>query len=1380
MNKTIPILAVLLCVSAAAAAPAEGLNSLSRVFSLGHGLADSDGDGLADSFAFRIVIPDRPTAEEAAAAADIAGRANLESLAADFDLVVPESRFLRDKKAGAVILIGSRLRSIKDLVLKDKDLASLGAGEGVVACFRQPGLEGLALLAGSDEALLKTARAFFLRWPYFWEIWGREDGSTYMTLESDLGRFLESEKFQPAAVTVRRARYEFPSRETPHEPLKRLLFQTGQIKDLEVEIVPAAGDSAARMVQALTALAGDRARGRRTETLSYPGCGRLTFVVRGERESPSAALPRSGFPKRMLTPGYKPAAKPEAKGKEFDLLTLFSPKGLLADTDQDGLPDNVDTSLVISGESVPASLADLAVRLTMSSAGASFPLVFLDKEIENPKSLAAPVLIGDNSLSRELQKTGRLKPALLNSGQGRAEIVPAAFHKSSALALSASDPAGLESLLRYLGRTFPYLAEYGKGNSQLADVLSDMEKFLAGERGAAEAYFYGRLKKLGSELKGKDLERVQAELILPGENPGFVKEAEALIRSELKPRELVLNSASARAGKVVFEKSREFTWEADDALALLAENLKKLNPLPKSVVIEAGLSESPDERRLLKARFERAAAELGVPRVEVKVRSAYKQGFFWLMEDVLPELQGRRPDRVLIRWAKETDDTSRMKRFYSEPARWLQELYPVDELLAKALSLPLDRVEFEAADGTGPAYKVTAFDSQGTPLLEREFSPRLREMPYLPAIPEWGTVKVSTGWLKLAADGRTAIDTLLECDLEKFWNFYRADVLAPVYSAILKKTGYAPLFSKQPFFKKLTVELEASEPDFRLGLDEERVSSLEAMHDELYFDTLDFLRGITDLDRAEDTPEDTSRFSAPGNVMPIIHPSSEGRPPRVKVTYEENRAQSSQLEVRWKETGREEIVRTYVFPAFKPKALTMPSLLFSGRDGRLDSLTVGIELEKEDSYSQLIDIVESCRELAGRGLASEGFRFPGLGSLVLRLECKDLEKEERLPVLAPSAATARLTAAAPKIQDQPAVPEGILSPDMVWEAVGRLDGSGPVRAYTAGWSYEGRPVPVLEVRTPSARYVSMPKLVTFKPTLYLSGRQHANEVSSTSYILKLAERLARDPSFAEYARKVNFVLHPLENPDGASLAYDLQKLTPEHSLHAGRYSALGLEIGYQTDTGKPILPEARVRRDINAEWLPDIYLNLHGYPSHEWVQAFSNYSPYLFREYWIPKGWFAYYRAVTNPFYAKWREASQALEKTIIQEMQAQAGLRESNARFYDRYYRWATRWQPHLNELELHDGLNLILKRRSSQETKPDGRTRVTYIEETPELMDETAQGGWLRFLTEQGLTYLLAHIKYLSQARFDILRLEEEVSDRIRIQFFRSRPGVSPQQDR
>ncbi len=56
---------------------------------------------------------------------------------------------------------------------------------------------------------------------------------------------------------------------------------------------------------------------------------------------------------------------------------------------------------------------------------------------------------------------------------------------------------------------------------------------------------------------------------------------------------------------------------------------------------------------------------------------------------------------------------------------------------------------------------------------------------------------------------------------------------------------------------------------------------------------------------------------------------------------------------------------------------------------------------------------------------------------------------------------------------------------------------------------------------------------------------------------------------------------------------------------------------------------------------------------------------------------------------------------------------------------------------------------------------------------MDETAHGTWLDFLCEQGITYLKAHIKYLSQVRYEIERIEEETQDRIHIQFIRSRPG-------
>jgi hypothetical protein len=349
----------------------------------------------------------------------------------------------------------------------------------------------------------------------------------------------------------------------------------------------------------------------------------------------------------------------------------------------------------------------------------------------------------------------------------------------------------------------------------------------------------------------------------------------------------------------------------------------------------------------------------------------------------------------------------------------------------------------------------------------------------------------------------------------------------------------------------------------------------------------------------------------------------------------------------------------------------------------------------------------------------------------------------------------------------------IISPEMALAMVRGLSRLPSVRSYVGGYSYEQRPVPVLEIFSPPGKYVSIARLAVAKPTLFATGRQHANEVSSTNYLLKFAALLAEDPEYRDYVKNVNFVFEPMENPDGAALAYGLQKLTPFHSLHAGRYGALGIEIGYAGGPARKFLTEAAVRRQAIERWLPDISLNLHGYPSHEWVQAFSGYSPYLFRDYWIPKGWFAYFRAPRLAIYEKWKQAGAELEALIIEEMRRDGALRESNEKFYGRYRRWASRWQPHLNPLEIQDGVNIFAVRRSSQENKLTPRTRVTYVEETPELMDETARGEWLDFLCTQGLAFLRAHARYLSQARFETGRIEEEVQDRVRIQFSRSRPG-------
>ncbi len=1371
MKRTAVLLAIFLVLIANAAAEVD---SLSQVFAIGRGLKDTDQDHLADAISFVIVVPDRPSAAEMALASDIAARFNFESLSQDLNLVKKESELQAIASGTNRILVGSNLRRARDLGRGGRlEFPALESRQGAVILVGGDVTGEILVTAGSAEALLETGRAFFLRWPYIWEIWGSEDGLTYFTLENDLSGLLKSEGIGSFQIVIRAAFYDFPRRSSPHDTIKRLKFDSGEIRDLRIEIHFPDFPSREKARAAVEALGLDHRKGLRTEVLSYPGCARLTLVLEAGGREAIVALPRMGYPKRILTPGYKEVRRRNSPEKDFDLASLLSVKGLYTDGDQDGLPDGLESPIIIPGAFSVQSLGALASRLVLHTTGASFPLVRMEDEVEDIKTSSSPILVGDSRFSRDLIKTGRLELPALKAGWAVAAIVPKAFNKSNVLALQGADSLGLEKLLGYLGTTFPYLEEYKEGGMQLADVVKELEKFLRGEVGSAEAFAEKSIRKIVDEIRGKELNSVEVEIYLPEKNPAFEAGLESDLKKALQAEKIGFQSFALKTHKTVFSQEKEFSWEADDALALLEEQIKTRRSTDGRLKISLGISESPKVRNIIKTRLEARLRDAGFRDPEVAVSSAYKQGFFWLMESVLPRLRGRPTAELTIRFAEEKDDPAQVKRFYAEPLRWLQELYPADELLAAELGLPVDRIRFEMKDEAQPIYELVARNSAGSIILKDNFSPRIRQMPYLKVVPEWGSVRITTGWLSIHQGSQPPWETLVRTDLDKFWDFYQENILTYLYDHIMKKTGNEPSTSKQPYFKRLSLDLELSEPDYRLGLDEEMISSLEAIHDEIYFDTLDFLRGITKVDLDDEKlPEDTSRLSAPGNIFPVIHPSLEGGASRVRVTLEDWPALSPQVVVKWKEKGRaEEHMKKIVFPTFKPKSIRLPSFIYDGNTERIQNLTAEVEFDKEADYLELLEIVQNCAELDKRQLLSPAFSFPRLRVLTLRIKCQDLKKEEAFEAaIAKPAATPPLPA---ETETVAVTTTEIISPDMCLDIVRGLGRLPNINVYNAGFSYENRAVPVLEIFSPHGKYVSLPRLVAAKPTLFISARQHANEVSSTNYILKFAELLATDEEYKPYVKGINVVLEPLENPDGAALAYELQKLTPYHSLHAGRYGSLGIDIGYQVGSSKPFLPEAAVRKNLQDRWLPDIFLNLHGYPSHEWVQAFSGYTPYLFRDYWIPKGWFAYYRALRLPIYDRWKEAGDELRRMIIAELQDDEKIRLSNEKFYDRYWRWAGRWQPHLDPLELHDGLNIYAARRSSQENRLTPRTRITYVDETPELMDETARGEWLGFLCEQGLAYLRAHAKYLSTVRHELGRIDEEVQDRIRLQFIRTRPG-------
>lgn len=99
-----------------------------------------------------------------------------------------------------------------------------------------------------------------------------------------------------------------------------------------------------------------------------------------------------------------------------------------------------------------------------------------------------------------------------------AKVVPEAFNKSNALAIVGADRFGLEKILTFLSKTFPYFDDYKEGNPQIADVPSYLEGFFKGEKGSAEAYFDQKMEKLAKDIKGKVFESIKAELYLPQMN----------------------------------------------------------------------------------------------------------------------------------------------------------------------------------------------------------------------------------------------------------------------------------------------------------------------------------------------------------------------------------------------------------------------------------------------------------------------------------------------------------------------------------------------------------------------------------------------------------------------------------------------------------------------------------------------------------------------------------------------------------------------------------------------------------------------------------------------------------------------------------------------
>jgi hypothetical protein len=1362
-------------------APAEiAPAALADFFKPGVVWQDRNGDGAIDFVDARIVLPEQPTSAELAAAADVAARLGFETSAMDIPVVRQEAG---EPSRGPSIFVGNKSLSRAGVSLESIGGAGLKAGDGLVAAFSVAGHPAVAVLGGDEAGLTAAAVMLAGYLPFLKD----QTSVTTDKIAGDVKEFLSGKGVNAASSVA---------------PSVFVRDKGAGAERVVVELQMANGGD---LVKAQVALMQFKALNSRDpkRPLSYADARSLRIRLRASGSGAiTVDMPAAPAPVAAAAP--PPARRPGGGAKEnFDLSTFYANEGALADSDNNLIPDRVDVLLSADGAGTDG-IVDLAARLGLESTGVSLPIAKPAKAIAAPDSEPILVLIGtSHPVIDTLIKSHKWEPPPLQPGEGLIQIVHKAFGEKSALIVTGGDAAGVDRAVRQLAEKFPHIWARGKDRTTLDEVEDDVRKFAAGRSPAGQAAMaLYKLDKLSEQLQGKDLASAHVKVFVEkaADRLAAVITQEAAARIKA-PVTVDVQNLDVQKGRTLVSDEFEVPSEVDEFWTKL--RTKVLPGLKKkpAVTIEGRLSEPPETRAQIErqARAELVKAGADERNTSVTVLSAYKQGYSWLYDVVRPALVGKPVDAITIRFAAVGPPAGWKQQGMFAPTRWLLELYPIDEILANELKVDLRKIHFEMQPVGSPAYEVVATAAGGAELFRRTFEPKFVERAFFDRFPDYEHVRVTTGWIKADVAGRTVADERIATDPERFWDHFQAKTLPALYDHVMTLGKGKPRAEDAPFFGELTVDLTLSEPEYRLPVDQEQISSMEAVHEEIYFNTLHFFDVMGRFTRG-------AALTYPGRVIPIVHAKADGKAGRAKISVTGFDAARPSVVVQYVErSGRRGEVHLDIPKIAVERPQTLAATVRASRDGieRLD-LRLKVDTEKDDrealvkrtaeervdrtmmSAEQASAVFANLDRLRGAGLYREALAYHDLGALRVTIAWEHESKPgtEVIATLEPNGAAAAFPdikkyAAADVQWDTP------IPPPEAYGILAKMSTFKEASVYKVGESYLGKDVWAMDLMPPvAASHWSHAKQTTMKPTIVYSARQHANEVSSTSHVLKMAELLLTDPVYREKLKKVNVVIHPITNADGAQLAYDLQKINPTHMLHAGYLGSLGVDVTSAQWDADPIYPESGIRPKIWRTWLPDIFLNPHGYPSHEWVQIFSEYAAWVrtrsveTRDYWTMRGWWMPgFGWLDDARYPRHKDEQMKLLGMITEYVKAAPGTVALNERAYARYKRYSFDFDQKNFKLDFTNGVLIYksIKGARANPQSPDFMTRqpnVTIWDGVTEAPDETARGDWMKLVANAGLQWDKAILEYLVTGRHEVERKVDPFWSGVSLTMNRPRP--------
>jgi hypothetical protein len=1376
---------------------------VTNVFSEGYMLRDTNHDGVIDFIEGKVVVPAQPDAAENAAAANIAARLGFASTGLTPPLVVSAAA---QSAPGPRIWIGEHSVPPALSANAAQLLTRLQPGEGGVFA-----LAGGLLIAGKNEAgLTAAANAFSARAPYLWKV----PGAQFDGISEELNRIVPGANAHITGVTYTKG----------HSGVSRLLVSShAAVIDANLKAI-----------------------------LNLP---RFAFVhelvVTAAGHSISALNPKP-LPIAPSAPEAAPttgAGDDAATPQPLDLSLLYTSKGLFKGTAKMPIPSSLDAQLSVPAGAAGIAMANLAARMGLETTGLSLPLAKpaageLAKDIHTKAVVAASTPAGQ-SVIQKLQAEDTAGQALpsLAPGEGELRIVDRAFGKQSAV-LVRGDESGSTAALQILSDRMPSLWETGKQYASLEELRYDLHRFfsLRSPAGQAAVALY-HLKKWTDEINHEStglVRDVKAEVYVDVADDRLQAFVKKQLETELKVETAGVKAASLHAGTQccsenpqlhyeqpgltfqqgapTFTQDIAIPWEGTRLVNLVENSLHDLKP-GHPVKLTARVSEGPEVRRRLQTQLASLLTQHGIPpdRLEVQILCSFKQGYSWLLDEVAPKLQGKSAARIKIEFAKDTDPSG-VRLMYS-PARWVQELYPVDEMLAKALNIPLKSVELAQFDPqpASPTYRVHAYDVAGKEVFTSEFTVSTSMRPYNGVIPSYEQVQVETGWVNLNAGDSVLLNQRIETDIETFWQKYQDETLPKLYQFIMAQAhGHIrPEFA--PPFDTLRLDIHMSEPDYAIGLDKERISTLEAIQEDTFYSTENFINMLTSLESGH--PETYA-----GRIIPVVHGSEDGKDGHVHIEFFGKPAANPLVRLSWTDAKGEQHEKqrdiAVLGGAMQPRLIR--ARMQAGQssledltwilpaDYQNDDYEEWIKLEPEEqvdrslfSIAQAKGQIDWLQQMHNAGLYRDELAYPHLNHLGMEFELPvplTAKTESPAPrsyvswnVTAPATQRPLIDQITSAKSDNAIVQwDEPISPAENTEVLSKLAKFEGVNVYWMGRSYLGRDIWAADMTTPfRAQLRSWPKETTLKASILYSGRQHANEVSSTSHVDKLGELLVTDPATRAMLKQVNVVLHPIDNPDGAQLSVVLAKITPDNLLHPGYHGSLAADVANGQAESDPVYPESRTRRQLLESWLPDGFLNPHGYPSHEWVQPFSEYTAWVQtreganpgRAWWIPRGWFTslnYIRDADHPYSEK---LTYELRDRIVEAERNVPGLLDLETRMNDRYQRFGQRWQPQDMTQPIVNGIRIYMSLKGNPARAAADSTRsatggvspdITWDSGYTEAPDETAHGDYMKLMASAGLAFDRVHLSYFANGNLRIRRTQKESGDKVVWQVIRDRPNL------